>query len=104
MCVKIGRQTVEKSARLWYYATNQKARFVVMLSIVLGAGLFGLAILFQLAGLLRLGVPLAYALIVPTLFHRWYYAHYALANGIWYAMLLLAVLSWLVTIVRRIRA
>jgi hypothetical protein len=45
--VKIDRQTVEKSARLWYYATNQKARIVVMLSIVLGAGLFGLAILFQ---------------------------------------------------------
>ena len=52
---------------------------------------------------LRLGIPLLYALIVPTVFHEWFYANYTLAYGIWYAMIALVVLSWGVTIVRRVR-
>lgn len=74
-----------------------------MLYLVFGAGIFVLAILFRLAALLRLSLPLAYALIVPTLFHNWYYSHYALANGIWYAMLVFVALSWVISIVRRVR-
>jgi hypothetical protein len=75
-----------------------------MLFLVLGVGMFVLSILFRLASLLRLSVPLAYALIVPTLFHSWYYAHYALANGIWYAMLALVAISWVVSLLRKIFA
>ena len=56
---------------------------------------------FGMPGVLRLTVPLLYAFLVPTIFHKWYYAHQALADGIWYGMLV--ALSWIVTIVRRIR-
>ena len=57
-----------------------------MLMIVFGAGCLLLSVLFHAASLLHLGLPLLYALIVPTLFSGWYYSHYALANGIWYAL------------------
>lgn len=60
-------------------------------------------LLFRFAGVFRLGIPLLYALIVPTIFREWYYAHYALANGIWYAMLVLVVVSWFITIIHRIQ-
>lgn len=74
-----------------------------MFGLVISFGLLFLCLLFRLAARLRLAVPLAYALIVPTLFHQWYYAHYALANGIWWAMLVLAALSWMVSLVRWVR-
>ena len=54
-----------------------------MLMIVFGAGYLLLSLLFHAASLLHLGLPLLYALLVPTLFSGWYYSHYALANGIW---------------------
>jgi len=60
-------------------------------------------LLFRCAGVFRLGIPLLYALIVPTLFHEWYYAHYTFANGIWYAMLVLVVVSWIMTIIQEIQ-
>lgn len=60
-------------------------------------------LLFQFAGALRLGIPLLYALIVPTLFHEWHYAHTALANGMWYAMLATVAVSWVITIARKVR-
>ena len=60
-------------------------------------------LLFRVAGVLRLGIPLLNALIIPTLFHKWYYAHYALANGIWYAMLVLVAVSWGISIVRKMQ-
>ena len=61
------------------------------------------ALLFRVAGVFRLGIPLLYALIVPTLFHEWYYAHYTLANGIWYAMLALVAVSWVVSLAQKVR-
>ena len=39
-----------------------------MLMIVFGAGCLLLSVLFHAASLLHLGLPLLYALIVPTLF------------------------------------
>ena len=75
----------------------------MMFGLIFSLGLLLLCLLFRLAARLRLAVPLAYALIVPTLFHQWYYAHYALANGIWYAMLVLAALSWVVSLIRWVR-
>ena len=59
-------------------------------------------LLFRVAGVLRLGIPLLYALIVPTLFHKWYYANYVFANGIWYVMLTLVAMSWVVSLVRKV--
>ena len=49
------------------------------------------------------GGPYLYALIVPTLFSGWYYSHYALANGIWYALIVLGLISWAVSLVRKVR-
>ena len=74
-----------------------------MLMIVFGAGCLPLSVLFHAASLLHLGLPLLYALIVPTLFSGWYYSHSALANGIWYALIVLGLISWIVSLVRKVR-
>ena len=66
-------------------------------------GLIVLFLLIRYAGVLRLTIPLLYAFLVPTIFHEWYYAHQTLADGIWYGMLALVVLSWIVTTIRRVR-
>ena len=60
-------------------------------------------LLFRIAGKLRLSLPLLYALVVPTIFHEWYYAHLFLATGIWYGMLGLVAVSWVVTVVNYFR-
>jgi len=67
-------------------------------------GLLFFAMLFKLASVLRLTVPLLYAFIVPTLFSGWYHANQQLADGIWYGLLALTALSWLVSLLRRLRA
>lgn len=74
-----------------------------MFGLIVAFGLLLLCLLFRLAARLRLAVPLAWALVIPTVFHQWYYAHYALANGIWWAMVTMAALSWVVSLVRWIR-
>ena len=74
-----------------------------MFSFILIITLLWSSFLFRIAGFLRLSIPLLYALIVPTLFHEWYYAHYAIANGIWYAMLVLVAVSCVVSIVQKVR-
>lgn len=70
---------------------------------VLAAGLFLLTLMMKAASVLRLGIPLLYALIVPTVFQEWFYSNYTLAYGIWCAMIALVALSWVVTILRRVR-
>ena len=75
-----------------------------MLMIVFGAGCLLLSLLFHAASLLHLGLPLLYALLVPTLFSGWYYSHYALANGIWYALIVLGLISWVLSLVRKVRS
>ena len=60
-------------------------------------------VFFRIASLLRLHIPLLYALIIPTVFHEWYYTHTLLANGIWYAMLAVVAVSWVITIARKVR-
>lgn len=74
-----------------------------MLGLFLIAVMLFISVLFRLASALRLSIPLAYALIVPTIFHEWFYAHQALAEGIWYAMLVLTAISWGITLIRKIR-
>ena len=72
--------------------------------IFLGAGILILSILFRLAAVFRLTIPLLYALVVPTLLSDWYYAHYTLANVIWYILLAVTVLSWVYSLVRKLSA
>ena len=74
-----------------------------MLALILFIAIMGFSILFRIAGALRLSIPLLYALVVPTVFHGWYYAHTGLATGIWYAMLGMVALSWVASILGRIR-
>ena len=73
-----------------------------MMFMILGVGLFLLPILFRLAVKLRLGIPMLYAVLMLTVFHGWYQAHAALADGIFFALVGLAALSWVVTLLRRI--
>lgn len=67
-------------------------------------GIVFFALMFKIASTLRLTIPLLYALIVPTVFSSWYHANQLLADGIWYGLLAMVALSWLVTIIRRLRA
>ena len=73
-----------------------------MMFMILGVGLFLLPILFRLAVKLRLGIPMFYAVLMLTVFHGWYQAHIALADSIFFALVGLAALSWVVTLLRRL--
>lgn len=73
-----------------------------MLYLVIGTGVTLLSILFQLVAVCRLTIPLLYAMSVPTVFRSWYLAHTAPAEGIWYGLLALVVLSWAVSLIRRV--
>ena len=75
-----------------------------MLYFALGAGVLVLSIAFRLAAVFRLTIPLLYVLIVPTLFHSWFYSHQSLAEGIWHAMLVLVLLPWVISLVRKVSA
>ena len=74
-----------------------------MAYLMLGSVMILLSIVFRLAAVFRLTIPLVYALIVPTVFHEWYYANQTLANVIWYALLAAVVLSWVVSLVRKVQ-
>ena len=65
-------------------------------------GLVLLPILFHLALKLRLGIPMLYAVLMLTVFHSWYQAHTMLADGIFFALVGLVILSWVVTLFRHI--
>ena len=73
-----------------------------MTLFIFGFGLMLLPILFRLALKLRLGIPMLYAVLMLTAFHGWYQAHAALADGIFFALVGVAALSWLVTLLRRL--
>ena len=73
-----------------------------MTLFILGFGLMLLPILFRLALKLRLGIPMLYTVLMLTIFRGWYQAHTALADGIFYAMVGIAALSWVVTLLRRL--
>ena len=71
-----------------------------MMFMIFGIGLFLLPILLRLAIKLRLGIPMLYAVLMLTAFHGWYQAHTALADGIFFALVGIAALSWVVTLLR----
>ena len=73
-----------------------------MMFMILGIGLVLLPILFRLALRLRMGVPMLYALLMLTVFHGWYQANSTLADTIFFALIGLAALSWVVTLLRRL--
>ena len=71
--------------------------------LVLSLSLPLLGLLLRLAAKLRLAIPLLYALIAPTVFHSWFYAHHTLATGIGYGLFGLAALSWGITLAGKVR-
>ena len=71
-----------------------------MMFLVIGAGLGVLTILFRLAALTRLTLPLLYTLSMLTVFHGWYRAHTVLADRILFALVGLVALSWLLSLIR----
>lgn len=59
--------------------------------------------MFKIASVFRLGIPLFYALFASILFPDFVREHEMLANGILVALLALVLLSWVVTIRKKIR-
>ena len=74
-----------------------------MILIVSCVALFLIGILFRIVGTLRLSVPLLYALVVAFFFPGWSTRNPALSMGIFYGLIGLCVLSWIVSLIRKIR-
>ena len=75
-----------------------------MIALCLLVSIWSCALLLRAISLLRLTIPLGYAVIVSLCFGEWYHAHEALGDGIFFALLGAVALSWIVSIMRRIRA
>ena len=56
-----------------------------MIALCLLISIWLLALLLRLVSLLRLTIPLGYAVIVSLCFGEWYRAHEALGDGIFFA-------------------
>ncbi len=65
-------------------------------------GILLLPLMLRLMLRLRLGIPMLYVVLMLTVFHGWYQANSALADGIFFALIGLAALSWVVTLLRHI--
>ncbi len=74
-----------------------------MIALCLLISIWFLALLIRLVSLFRLTIPLGYAIVVSLCFGEWYHAHEALGDGIFFALLGMVVLSWVISIVRKIR-
>lgn len=72
-------------------------------SIVIFLLMLLLNIMFKIASVFRLGIPLLYALLVGLLFPDFVQEHEMLTIAIFLAMLGLVVLSWVVTISKKIQ-
>ena len=60
-------------------------------------------ILFKFAAVLRLSIPLAYTFVISMFLSDWYQQNTFLAEAVFYIMLALVVLSWVVTIRKKLR-
>ena len=74
-----------------------------MILILSCVALFLIGILFRIAGTLRLSVPLLYALVVAFFFPGWSTRNPVLSMGILYGLIGLCVLSWTVSLIRKVR-
>jgi pilus assembly protein TadC len=61
-----------------------------------------LNIMFKIASIFRLGIPLAYALFVSLIFPNFVQNHETLTTIIFFALLGMVALSWVVTIRKKI--
>lgn len=58
--------------------------------------------MFKIASLFRLSIPLLYALVVPILFPDWVAENNTLVTVIFIGLIALVILSWVITIRKRI--
>lgn len=63
-----------------------------------------LSIIFRLAAIFRLTIPLLYVIAMNTVCSNWYHAHESLAHIIFFVILGLVVLSWIISLVRKIQS
>ena len=82
---------------------RKEVLFVLYASIFIFLLMLLLNFMFKIASVFRLGIPLLYALFVSILFPDFVREHEMLANGILIALLALVLLSWVVTIRKKIR-
>ena len=69
--------------------------------LMLGMTLLGGIV--RLAQALRMSVPLLYGVLVITVFRPWYLTHTVLADDIFFVLLGLVALSWVVSLIRKVR-
>ena len=74
-----------------------------MIALCLLISIWFLALMLRLVSLLRLTIPLGYDVVVSLCFREWYHAHEALGDGVFFALLGLVALSWIVSVMRKIR-
>ena len=60
-------------------------------------------LVFRFASLFRLTIPVLYAIVVPVFFPDWLHKNETLVTVIWFALIGLVILSWVVTIRKKIR-
>ena len=74
-----------------------------IISLCLTVGLLILSFIFKVAGKLRLTIPVLCFLLFSTLLNKWAVEHETLAYIILFSLLGLAVLSWMVSLIKAIR-
>ena len=74
-----------------------------MIALCVLISIWAFALLLRAISLLRLTIPLGYAVVISLCFGEWYHAHEALGDGIFFALLGMVALSWIVSIMRKIR-
>ncbi len=72
-------------------------------NLLVGAFVALLSLILRVAAAFGLTLPVLYGLLAPTLFSEWFHANNELASFIGYALLGLTALSWVISLVRRIR-
>ena len=75
-----------------------------MIAFCLLISIWSFALILRLVSLLRLTIPLGYAVVMSLCFGEWYHAHEVLGDGIFFALLGVVALSWIISIVQKIRA
>ena len=75
-----------------------------MIALCLFISICFFALLLRAISRLRLTIPVGYAVVMSLCFGEWYHAHEALGDSVFFALLVLVVLSWVISITRKILA
>lgn len=75
----------------------------ILIVLVVGGVVVIFSLVFKLAKLLRLTIPVVCIVIVLVIFRAWYDANTLLANSILGALIALVLASWVITVCRKVR-